>query len=688
MNLVKLATLDGTVQEVTIAQAIYRCAAHSMDLDLAPAMRVVDSFVKRLFDCSVDELDAKQRHAVAVHIKNGDLKAHAGELVSQAWNDLAERKVTMAGTNGKMKLVDMTEDELLRLEERRRMGVFDDDKEVDLYAIRAKRNGHVKASSTAEPSIEVRPTEPEGSSASEVECGKLVEIDISMIVASPFNPRKHFDQGKLDELAVSLKHDGQLQNIVVRSHTLKTSKGHYYEIICGERRWRAGKIAGLPTMRCIVINVSTAKAIELAGMENYKRSDLNVIEEAIWFQEMISGAGYTQQRLADHLGISQGQVANRLRLLQLPEAWQKEVISGELTPTHARDVATWAEYPNVLAEIDKRIKDRAKHNPYFPNVKEFADIVRSSALHVGRPVKGNFGIRTEAGGTRSGVVLFKPTAQQREALRIEMVEDYNGKHEYAFNVELWEELQAQGKKEEKRRQQKKLDKAGPKPAAAKNDQHARAMAQQKAHQEAQQRERMRQSWLVHWLRQRILLRLDGLSEYDLYRLALCADFSAGRWETAIKSVGGTIVKSRGKWGIDFEILESLRSVHASKLPDFCKAVIRGWAEEVGSHEYFGQNEIDDTSKIAAFCGVDAKEWSPSKDCLELFTLDELKAIAKEWKFHAGMVQRAADREFMIELLLTPGAPRPMPTILFKLIPAEKPVKRKAGSDGDQTIPVA
>lgn len=158
---------------------------------------------------------------------------------------------------------------------------------------------------------------------------KVVAID--MIVSSTLNPRKDFDEEDLTELAESIRQKGLVQPIIVRPNAAGG-----YEIVAGERRWRAAQRAGMHTVPVIVRELNDQEMLELAIIENVQRSDLNAIEEATGYNDLMERFNYTQERLAEVIGKSRSHVANTLRLLKLPDKVRGFVREGKLTAGHAR----------------------------------------------------------------------------------------------------------------------------------------------------------------------------------------------------------------------------------------------------------------------------------------------------------------------------------------------------------------
>lgn len=160
-------------------------------------------------------------------------------------------------------------------------------------------------------------------------------IKMDRIVAGVYQPRSFFDQEKLENLSSSIAKNGVIQPIIVRKADIGSD---VYEIIAGERRYRASKMAGLDEIPAIVKDVSNAKALEFAIIENVQRSDLSAIEEAKGYKQLVDEFGYTQEKVAIKLGKSRSYVANIVRLLTLPEKVQELVDSGKISSSHARNL--------------------------------------------------------------------------------------------------------------------------------------------------------------------------------------------------------------------------------------------------------------------------------------------------------------------------------------------------------------
>ena len=160
--------------------------------------------------------------------------------------------------------------------------------------------------------------------------GKIVNLPAGQIRVSRFQPRVRFDEQALEELAASIKVNGLIQPITVR----EVDGG--YEIIAGERRWRACQKAGMETIPCYLLSPDENQAAEMALIENIQREDLTAVEEAKGYVQLMRRASLTQEELAKRVGKSQSAIANKIRLLNLPEEVQEAVTSRELSERHAR----------------------------------------------------------------------------------------------------------------------------------------------------------------------------------------------------------------------------------------------------------------------------------------------------------------------------------------------------------------
>ena len=193
------------------------------------------------------------------------------------------------------------------------------------------------------------------------------EVPIERIVPNPDQPRRHFTPEQLEELSASIKTRGVIQPLIVRP---KPGDASLYEIVAGERRWRAAQMAQLHELPVVVREFSDIEMLEVAIIENIQRADLNAIEEAAGYRQLMDRFGHTQEKMAEALGKSRSHIANLLRLLNLPDDVQTLVVDGSLSAGHARALIT-SEQPLDLArkavsngwsvrDIEKAVKKSAR----------------------------------------------------------------------------------------------------------------------------------------------------------------------------------------------------------------------------------------------------------------------------------------------------------------------------------------
>jgi ParB family chromosome partitioning protein len=180
----------------------------------------------------------------------------------------------------------------------------------------------------------------------------VTEIDIASIIAGEDQPRRVFDKESLSELADSIKEHGILQPILVRP------RGGDYEIIAGERRWRAAKLAGLDLVPVIIREIDDIQAAEISLIENLQRDDLSVAEEAHAYKNMIDNYGYTQELVARKIGKSRAHIANTIRILNLPVEILEMIQDRRLTAGHARSLLALGESATQIAAAREIIEGK------------------------------------------------------------------------------------------------------------------------------------------------------------------------------------------------------------------------------------------------------------------------------------------------------------------------------------------
>jgi ParB family chromosome partitioning protein len=255
--------------------------------------------------------------------------------------------------------------------------------------------------------------------------GSVFSCAIEKIVPQKGQPRQHFDARALDELAQSIREHGLLEPIVVR----KAGEGRF-EIVAGERRWRAAQRAGLKDVLVVVKDVSPRAAFELALIENVQREDLNPVELAEALDRLVREHGYTQEKLAERLGKDRTTVTNSLRLLKLPPHVRSKVVVGELSEGHARALLG-AHDAKLIAELaEKVVRGRL-------SVRATEALVRSAAKKADAAKTG----KDDAAAAQKSANVRDLEAKLTRALGTKVeVRDRGGRGEIAIPYADWDAL--------------------------------------------------------------------------------------------------------------------------------------------------------------------------------------------------------------------------------------------------------
>lgn len=209
-----------------------------------------------------------------------------------------------------------------------------------------------------------------------VTSNEIIYLAVDTVKPNPYQPRKFFERASLEELSNSIKQYGVMQPISVR-----LINGYTYELVAGERRLRATKMAGLSTIPAIVVNVKDQDSAILAIIENLQRQNLNYLEEAEGFQNLVHDYSFTQEELAQRVGKSQSTVANKMRILRLSKPIQKILMENDLSERHARALLKLEHEALQLEVLDKVVKDGL-------TVKKTEDLVEQKMKREGNEKKG------------------------------------------------------------------------------------------------------------------------------------------------------------------------------------------------------------------------------------------------------------------------------------------------------------
>ncbi len=198
----------------------------------------------------------------------------------------------------------------------------------------------------------------------------MEELPTTSIIPNPRQPRQSFDDDAISDLAASIRQVGILQPVVVRPVADGT-----YQLVVGERRWRAARRAGLAQVPALVIETDEQGALERALVENVHRQDLNAVEEAAAYQQLLDEAGLTHEELAERLGLSRPAISNALRLLDLPPSVQRLLVDGRLTAGHGRALLGLAGHP-LLERVAQRVAAEQM------SVRKTEEVVRGYRLNL------------------------------------------------------------------------------------------------------------------------------------------------------------------------------------------------------------------------------------------------------------------------------------------------------------------
>lgn len=286
---------------------------------------------------------------------------------------------------------------------------------------------------------------------------RYMNIPPDMIYPNPNNPRKTFDAESMAELVDSIKKHGVLQPLVVVADETKVPQ--MWRLVCGERRWRAAVEAELNVVPVVVKEFTPEQKLEAMIVENLQRKDVNPIEEANGFKTLLDAGGYTQDELAKKIGCSQAQIANRLRLLELPEPVRENISRGILSPSHGKVLAGFKQLPeNVLEKAAEHI---AENN--IP-VAKTEELIARTIIDQGRPLYKNYRYPVD----------FDTKGCRKCEHRLVVKEPFYGGQEkapYCINKPCWEEKQAEAAA---KKRQEELEKVEAEARAAKEQEKVEA----------------------------------------------------------------------------------------------------------------------------------------------------------------------------------------------------------------------
>lgn len=421
-----------------------------------------------------------------------------------------------------------------------------------------------------------------------VEALQFQQLPIDQIVVVE-NDRETFAEGPLNELADSIRQMGILQPLTV---SLPDAYGKH-TLIAGERRWRAARIAGLTTVP-VVMRAFSADDLAVARLtENLLRVDLTPIEEAKAFRRLLDG-GLSQRDLAERLGYGQAHISNRVRLLKLPDALQSRVISGEIGPSEARQLATWADRTNVMEWL---VED-FENNQGSLFAEKPLELLWSAIEACSQPMSGARGPR------------FTVTDELREQLDVVEVHIGNHQEPRAFNVSLWKEHEqaAQQQLFERRKAAAQKKQAAQQGSAEKS-------AARKASMDRYQVSKFWQGWVGRKLVAEFSGKLKPKQTELLRRVALIHCESL--WEVLCDH-----------WQIGYEGA-GLHLLNRN-LDAMLDAVAAGFLKDLQAGRVHMLGVAEDALTVAEACGITLDAFRPDAEALQLVPLEMLREWITEY----------------------------------------------------------
>lgn len=436
------------------------------------------------------------------------------------------------------------------------------------------------------------------------------------------NPRKRFDEGELQQLADSIRRLGVLQALTVKP----AGADGRFELVAGERRLRAARIAGLTTVPARIMVLTDLQTAAARMEENLNREDLSPIEEALGYQDMLgSFPGLTQEKLAEQIGRSRPHISNRLRLLKLPPAWQEKLSAGEITDHHGWALVPYADRPLVMERL---LKGKIPVDP-----KHFREMVDDAVEQQTRPLKSRYGYWD--GKTNWGSFDLKPSKEQLAELDV-FKSGSDGKDQRCWNVTLWEQLVTDQKRKQAEREAKAAD-----PKAA-------AEARQK---QAEIYNKKLYRYYVGWYQAALLRRLDDPDEapaaervalWLLYQGTKNCEWRIGR--------DGELSDALGLGG-DRELLEEVTDPDTV---DRWEEVVYETAKRWLAHTFEGHHTDLAPDAVVRFAQASRiaiiADWKLDEDFLQLHSKDQLCELAKEWGIDDAAHEKMKRGDLIADLL--------------------------------------
>lgn len=484
------------------------------------------------------------------------------------------------------------------------------------------------------------------------ELGELVEVELDAIQISPDQPRKEFNEAKLRELSESICGKNGQPGLGLLQPLLVARCGGIYELIAGERRYRACRLGGISRVPCYVREMTSQQISSARLVENDQREDLSPIERARAYQKHLTEFKVTQEQLAAELGISQGQLSNTMRFLKLPKEWQLMIISGEITKSQARDLVPWCDLPEVLEELKGDMPKDTRPADLAP--VEWGSSLLRAIESCSECAEGG---KWMGGGKQDAKWDFtKADDETRKQLDIRTVRtEYDGDQPRCFNVKLYETLTKQIINEAQKKADKKLSREVDGPAGGKNGGAAQpkrkpTAAELKAKEEQHQKRIYR--YKIAWLQQQIGESVDSIPDGELLIFVIGLSVTGNTvmgprcdmlW-AAFEQAG--LDRFSGKH-TDEAIWKWLVGLDRGKLRKGLIAFVKHWTTIEARSWSRDANPVMIES-FASTLGINLKGWRADEAFLKLFNIEQLRELMKPWKMNTFAEKKAEVVEFILD----------------------------------------
>lgn len=524
-----------------------------------------------------------------------------------------------------------------------------------------------------------------------------VLVSVDHISVSPYQPRQEFDRAKLKQLGQSLKEQGQLTDLLVRIRPGYRGKStaQQYELIGGERRWRAAQLAGIPELWCRVVAADNDQARKMATFDNFDREDLTPLERIQAYRQLLEHGVYaTQKELAKAIGIKPASLSNQLRILDLPTEWHERISQEKfgLTITHLRYLVPWKDRQAVLDEVWSIVEDEMQWSSEDGDtllVSDFSHYVTQAVRDMSRPLDSTEFVRRQDGCQVHGYLTHPIAKKFRDdpELDVQTVKLGPDTEKRAFNIPLWEQCYEQSKP--KKKKPGKAADSGGDDAGDWNQKLSPGEAKAKAEAAAEKLQKKLYRWKLSVLQSRISKRFADVgpgrldeqpipfAEIVLQHLLwfCCQSDSDAAYRrrnelaAAIEDAGGRTKRDNANFVNTLDVFGSLMTLQPGSegrsdlFVMVCHTLSTWWqAPCEGYHRDVTPEAIEHAAEQLGISITDP--WELTREFLELHSIAGLTDLAKEWKYQFG--PKVSGKASMIAHLLKQCSDAPAPKCVTKM----------------------